>query len=252
MNRYQIITFYEFKELTGLAELRESLKKAMRADSIYGTMIIAAEGFNATVCGEPANIGRFIGTIEKILQTKLDCKSSFHAEKPFQRQKVRIKPEIVTLRKKVDVRQGSGTHIPAGRWNQVISDPETIVLDTRNDYEYRIGTFENAVNPHTASFSELPEFVEKNLDPDKHKRIAMFCTGGIRCEKFAPYLKEKGFAEVYQLEGGILRYLEEIPANESLWRGECFVFDERISVDEKLEKGRREDLSLKTPSTSNR
>ncbi len=244
--KYQIITFYEFKKLSDLEEIKVSLKSAMSEFSIYGTFIIAEEGFNSTVCGEIANLETFISKVEKIFATNIIYKSSFHDEIAFKRQKVKIKKEIVTLRKEVEIEKGFGTHIDSKSWNEIISDEETFVLDARNDYEYKVGTFKNAVNPKTSSFNELPDFVEKNLDPNKHKKIAMFCTGGIRCEKFAPFLKEKGFEQVYQLEGGILRYLEEIPESESLWQGECFVFDERITVDEKLEKGKEKDLSLKT------
>ncbi|MEZ5425939.1 MAG: rhodanese-like domain-containing protein [Pyrinomonadaceae bacterium] len=245
---YQIITFYEFKDLTNLAELKDSLRSAMSENEICGTIIIASEGFNSTVCGKPPDVENFIKLAEKILQTRLVFKSSFHPEPAFKRRKVKIKSEIVTLRKTVDVEKGRGTHVSAERWNEIISDPETFILDARNDYECRIGSFRGAVNPETESFSQLPDFVEKNLHPSKHKRIAMFCTGGIRCEKFAPFLREKGFGEVYQLEGGILRYLEEIPAEKSLWEGECFVFDERISVDESLKKGEGTDLSQETKS----
>lgn len=244
--KYQIITFYEFKNLTEIAELeeiKESLKQAMRANSVFGTIILAAEGFNSTVCGEPENIEKFTEAAENILKTKLKYKLSFHAEIPFRRVHVKIKPEIVTLKKPVEIEKGIGTHVAAEKWNEIISDAETIVLDARNDYEYKVGTFRNAINPQTRKFSELPEFIEKNLDPRKHKKIAMFCTGGIRCEKFAPFVKSLGFAEVYQLEGGILKYLEETTAAESLWQGECFVFDERISVDENLQKGNAPDLS---------
>ncbi len=245
-NNFQIITFYEFKHLQDLENLRDSLKSLMRASSVFGTVIIAEEGFNSTVCGRIEDIENFISEIEKILETRLVYKASFHAEIPFKRIKVKIKREIVTLRKKVEIEKGSGTHVKSEKWNEIISDKDTLILDTRNDYEYKIGTFKNAVNPQTKSFNELPEFIEKNLDPQKHKKIAMFCTGGIRCEKFAPYLKTLGFEEVYQLEGGILRYLEEIPENESLWEGECFVFDERISLDEKLEKGGADDFSVES------
>jgi UPF0176 protein len=150
---------------------------------------------------------------------------------------VKIKPEIVTLKQQVDISLGQGTHVKPADWNDLIADPETLVLDARNEYEFLSGTFHNAVDPHIDKFSELPEYVAKNLDPDKHKRVAMFCTGGIRCEKFAPYMKQIGFGDVYQLEGGILKYLEEVPADESLWEGECFVFDERITVGPDLEKG---------------
>lgn len=244
--KHQIITFYEFKDLTeigDLEEIKESLKLAMRAGSVFGTIILAAEGFNSTVCGAPENIDKFIESAENILKTKLKYKSSFHPEIPFRRVHVKIKPEIVTLKKPVEIKKGIGTHVSAKKWNEIISDAETLVLDARNDYEYKVGTFQRAINPETRKFSELPEFIEKNLDPQKHKKIAMFCTGGIRCEKFAPFVKGLGFQEVYQLEGGILKYLEEIPAAESLWQGECFVFDDRVSVDEKLEKGSAPDLS---------
>lgn len=225
--------------------LKESLKTAMRENLIFGTVVLAEEGFNSTVCGESQAVEKFIDFVEKLFETKLNFKESFHTECPFKRIKVHIKREIVTLKRKVHIEKGVGTHAKTFEWNEIISDPKTIVLDARNDYEYRIGTFRGAINPQTKSFSQLPEFVEKNFDPREHKKIAVFCTGGVRCEKFAPFLKEKGFEEVYQLEGGILRYLEEIPENESLWEGECFVFDERIAVDEKLRKGKSEDFSTK-------
>ncbi|MCB1024254.1 MAG: rhodanese-related sulfurtransferase, partial [Acidobacteria bacterium] len=242
--KYQIITFYEFKKLKDLAEIRAHLKGAMEEFSVFGTFIIAEEGFNSTVCGEIEAVKEFIPRVESIFGTTLKFKSSFHEAMAFKRQKVKIKKEIVTLRKDVDLSKGIGTHVKSRDWNQILSDPDTIILDTRNDYEFRVGTFKNAINPGTASFNELPDFIEKNLDPKRDKKIAMFCTGGIRCEKFAPYMKDKGFEEVFQLEGGILRYLEEIPDSESLWEGECFVFDERISVDENLEKGSAADLSV--------
>jgi len=245
--KYQIITFYEFKDLTEigvLEEIKESLKRSMRENSVFGTIILAAEGFNATGCGEPESVEIFVKAAENILKTNLKYKRSFHAEIPFRRVHVKIKPEIVTLKRKVEIEKGIGTHVPARQWNEIISDAETIVLDARNDYEFKVGTFRRAVNPQTRKFSELPEFIEKNLDPRKHKKIAMFCTGGIRCEKFAPFVKDLGFEEVYQLEGGILKYLEEVPEAESLWQGECFVFDDRVSVDENLQKGSAPDLSL--------
>ncbi len=244
--KYQIITFYEFRELFDLDKLKIAIKSSMEEFSVYGTFIIAFEGFNSTVCGEVENLCLFIPVIEKIFETKLNYKSSFHHEIAFQRQKVKIKKEIVTLRKEVNIEKGFGTHVKSEDWNKILNDPETVLLDTRNDYEVKIGTFKGAINPKTNGFNELPKFVEENFDPSKHKKIAMFCTGGIRCEKFAPYLKEQGFEEVYQLDGGILRYLEEIPKEESLWQGECFVFDERITVNENLEKGTADDLSVIT------
>jgi UPF0176 protein len=244
--RYQIITFYEFKYLgtgSALTLLRITLRDAMKHHSLKGTIILAAEGYNSTICGQPNDIDAFVAEAEQIFGSKLRYKSSFHDAMPFRRIDVKVKPEIVTLKKPVDVSLGSGTHVKPAEWNAVISDPEVFVLDTRNDYEFRNGSFRNATNPKTDKFSELPDFVAENLDPNKHKKVAMFCTGGIRCEKFAPYLVNLGFENVYQLEGGILKYLEEVPAEKSLWEGECFVFDDRRTVDEKLEKGVGPDYS---------
>ena len=244
--RFQIITFYCFKDMTDLGSLvtlRKDLKSSMSELSIKGTIILSNEGFNATVCGLPTDMVSFISQSRRQLREEFEYKSSYNSQMPFRRSDVKIKPEIVTLKKEVDVTIGAGTHVRASDWNHIISDPSTFILDARNDYEYRTGTFRGAVNPETGKFSELPKFVDENLDPQRHKRVAMFCTGGIRCEKFAPYMKSLGFDEVYQLEGGILKYLEEIPAEESLWEGECFVFDDRISVDHGLEKGKSTDLS---------
>jgi UPF0176 protein len=241
--QFQIITFYKFIGLEGLEDLRGRLREEVRSRGIKGTIILAAEGVNATVCGKVEMIGEFIGTIKELFGENLNIKSSYHAEMPFRRSEVKIKPEIVTLKRAVDVRLGVGTHVSPTEWNKIISDPETLVLDTRNSYEYRTGTFERAIDPGTEKFSELPDFVSKHLVPEKHKRVAMFCSGGIRCEKFAAYLKQTGFKDVFQLEGGILKYLEEIPPEENLWRGECFVFDSRVSVDAELRKGKSVDLS---------
>ena len=149
----------------------------------------------------------------------------------------------MTLKKSVDVSKGEGTHVGATEWNELISDPEVVVIDTRNDYEFRNGTFKRAINPETEKFSDLPKFVAENLDPNVHQKVAMFCTGGIRCEKFVPYVKALGFKEVFQLDGGILRYLEEVPKEASLFEGECFVFDGRRTVDETLRKGIGPDYS---------
>ena len=242
----QIIAFYEFKDLPSVGDLdaiKSELRAALLELDVRGTIIIATEGYNGMVCGREDNISRFVPRIEGILKTILQYKSSLHSNAPFRKIDVKIKPEIVTLKKPVNISLGSGTHVTPRDWNKLISDPETLVLDTRNDYEYQTGTFQRALNPNIAKFSELPAFVAENLDPEKHKRVAMFCTGGIRCEKFAPYMKEIGFDEVYQLEGGILKYLEEIPEDELLWKGECFVFDERTTVNEKLRKGAGPDYS---------
>ena len=236
MNRkeqFQIITFYEFKDLgddENLQKIKSSLKAAMLENEIFGTIILAGEGFNSTISGSAENVEKFIAVFEKILDTKLKYKTSYFSQIPFKRAKVRVKKEIVTLKKQVAIEKANGTHIKPKDWNRIISDPETLVLDTRNEYEVELGTFKNAVNPNVAQFNQMPEFVKEKLDPEKHTKVAMFCTGGIRCEKFAPLLKDLGFKTVFQLEGGILKYLEEIPEEENLWQGECFVFDERITV----------------------
>lgn len=240
---FQIITFYKFLPLSDLEIKRDALKASMRSFSINGTIILADEGFNSTISGEEENIEAFLGAAQEIFGCDIDHKSSFHSEMPFRKIDVKIKFEIVTLKQKVDVSLGEGTHVEPMRWNELISDPETFVLDTRNDYEVMNGSFASAVNPHTEKFSELPDYAAENLDPLKHKRIAMYCTGGIRCEKFAPFLKSHGFENVYQLKGGILNYLAEVHPAESLWHGECFVFDDRRTVDHKLEKGSQKDHS---------
>ena len=241
----QIITFYEFRRFASedLPGVKESLRGMMKENSIKGTIILAEEGFNATVCGEPADVERFVALAETVLQTTLNLKSSFHEASPFRKIDVKIKPEIVTLKKPVEVEKGKGTHVGPEDWNRLISDPSVTIIDTRNDYEFRNGTFKRAINPGTEKFSELPDFVARTLDPKVHQKVAMFCTGGIRCEKFAPYLLDQGFREVFQLDGGILRYLEETPKDESLFEGECFVFDDRRTVDEDLKKGRSPDYS---------
>jgi UPF0176 protein len=246
MKDFQIITFYEFKQLTGLPELKAGLKAAMISHGIKGTIILADEGFNSTVCGRPGDMTAFVAAAESILDTRFVYKSSFYDAMPFRRVDVKIKPEIVTLKQRVSIENGAGTHVAPESWNSIISRDDVVVLDTRNDYEHKNGSFRNAINPRTEKFSDLPRFVAENLDPKTHKRVAMFCTGGIRCEKFAPYMKELGFEEVYQLEGGILKYLEVTAPEESLWEGECFVFDDRVTVDESLSKGRGPDYSQRS------
>ncbi len=242
----QIIAFYEFKNLAAvgkLVEIKDKLSAAFDRLGVRGSLIIANEGYNGMVCGEADKLDAFIKTVETIFATTLVFTTTFHNAAPFRKIDVKIKPEIVTLKQSVDISLGHGTHVKPGEWNDIITDPETVVLDARNDYEYKTGTFRGALNPKTKKFSDLPDFAAKNLDPDKHKRIAMFCTGGIRCEKFAPYLKQMGFEKVFQLEGGILNYLAKTPVYETLWQGECFVFDERITVDAGLQKGSGIDYS---------
>ena len=243
---YKIAAFYKFIDLRSggeLTALRDRIRNKMAKFGIVGTVILATEGFNSTVCGDARSVDDFLEFLSKIFNTRIDPKISQSDTAPFRKIDVKIKPEIVTLKKPVEISLAEGTHVSPAQWNKLLDDPEVIVLDTRNDYEFRTGTFERAVNPETEKFSELPDYVEKNLDPQKHKKVAMFCTGGIRCEKFAPYMKAIGFENVYQLEGGILKYLEEIPPEEQRWNGECYVFDTRVKVNEKLEPGGSGDLS---------
>ena len=248
--RYKIVTFYEFKQMAEVGELtalRDAVRTLMKELCIRGTLIIANEGYNSTVAGEPGHVDGFVERLGELLETSIFTKASYSDELPFRKVDVKIKPEIVTLKKPVDIALGAGTHVDANEWNELIASDDVVLLDTRNDYEVRTGTFAGAINPETEKFSELPEFVEKNLDPTKHKKVAMFCTGGIRCEKFAPYMRSLGFEEVYQLEGGILKYLEVVPPDEHMWEGECFIFDERRSVDRGLKKGSAPDLSQLSP-----
>ncbi len=253
--QYQVISFFEFKNMNDLGklpEIRERVLTAFRQHEFFGTMIIAEEGFNSTVCGPPANTPAFVADLEQIFVTTLVYKSSFSEDKIFRKQEVKIKPEIVTLRQKVDIEKGRETFVKPQDWNAVITQPDVYVLDARNHYEYKSGTFLGAVDPNTEKFSELPRFVAENLDPAVHKHIAMFCTGGIRCEKFAPFMKGLDFENIYQLEGGILKYLEEVAPEENLFEGECFVFDERRTVDETLAPAYGEDHSLRHPDSDPR
>ncbi|MBA2378631.1 MAG: hypothetical protein H0V76_03535 [Blastocatellia bacterium] len=251
---FEIAAFYKFMPMGTVDELEEfraSVREAMQVFDIRGTVILAEEGFNATVSGKPEDMASFMIRAEALFGIEVEAKLSRHEHVPFRRVDVKIKPEIVTFKHPVDTKKGKGTHVDAREWNSLLDDPSVLVLDTRNDYEFKNGTFAGAVNPETEKFSDLPEFIASKLDPEVHQKVAMFCTGGIRCEKAAPYLIEQGFREVYQLDGGILRYLEEIPETESKFQGECFVFDDRITVDEKLEKGRGPDHSINKSGASN-
>jgi UPF0176 protein len=252
--KFEIIAFYGFQEMAkvgALPDIKHDLRRALVDLDVGGTIIIADEGYNGMVSASSDRLVTFRHRVGKILNTDLVVKSSFHHSPPFRRQEVKIKREIVTLKYSVDISLGAGTHVRPAEWNALISDPETLVLDARNAYEYETGTFLGAVNPGVNAFSELPAYVDQELDPRTHRRVAMFCTGGIRCEKFAPYMKQLGFSEVYQLEGGILRYLEEVAPDNSLWEGECFVFDERISVNASLHKGSAADHSQRIQQRKN-
>ncbi|MGB1244619.1 MAG: rhodanese-related sulfurtransferase, partial [Porticoccaceae bacterium] len=206
---------------------------------VYGTLLLASEGINGTISSTRAGIDAVLNWLSQQPGLEnIDTKESFDKEIPFYRTKVKLKKEIVTMGVEgIDPRQVVGTYVKPQDWNDLISDPEVLVVDTRNDYEVEIGTFKNAVDPKTTSFREFPDWANKNIDRAKTKKIAMFCTGGIRCEKSTAYMKEQGFEEVYHLEGGILKYLEEVPKDQTLWQGECFVFDNRVAVDHDLKRG---------------
>ncbi|MDF7806777.1 rhodanese-related sulfurtransferase [Pontiellaceae bacterium B12219] len=233
-----VCALYKFTALPDYKTIRQPLYDFLTERDIRGTLLLAGEGINGTVAGSRTAIDEMLAYLKSDPRlATLDHKESFDDTNPFYRTKVRLKKEIVTLGVEgIDPLQTVGTYVDPKQWNELISDPETVLIDTRNDYEIQIGTFKNAVNPGTESFREFPKYVEKNLDPSKHRKVAMFCTGGIRCEKSTAYLKELGFDDVYHLKGGILKYLEEIPAEESMWEGECFVFDNRVAVKHNLEK----------------
>jgi len=202
---------------------------------LKGSVLLAPEGINGTVAGPSDRIDALVaelrhGTLFGGRLDNLELKFSRSSEMPFQRMKVRLKKEIVTLGAAVDPTRQVGTYVEPADWNELIAAPDTLVIDTRNEFEVAMGTFEGAVDPGLRSFGQFKEFTEQKLDPAKHRKIAMFCTGGIRCEKASAYLLAHGFDEVYHLKGGILRYLEDVPATESRWRGECFVFDERVAL----------------------
>ncbi len=234
-----VAAFYKFIEINDYREKRQPLLDFCEERAIKGTILLAEEGINGTIAGDREDIDRVLAFLaENFGLEDLEVKESETEIYPFDRMKVKLKKEIVTIGlSQVDPTEEVGTYVQPEKWNELISDPEVVLIDTRNDYEVAIGTFKGAINPKTESFREFPEYTQKNLDPNKHKKVAMFCTGGIRCEKATSYLLDRGFQEVYHLKGGILKYLEEVPPEESMWEGECFVFDERVTVTENLEPG---------------
>lgn len=242
MPEFVVCALYKFVTLDNHEALREPLQAILESQQIRGTLLLASEGINGTVAGSRNAIAELKTWFEQDARfSGIDYKESISAEQPFYRTKVKLKQEIVTMGVEgIDPLRVVGTYVAPKDWNALISDPDVILVDTRNDYEVDIGTFKGALNPNTESFREFPEYVKNNLDANKHKKVAMFCTGGIRCEKSTAYLKEQGFDEVYHLHGGILKYLEEVPAAESMWEGECFVFDNRVTVDHQLQPGQYE------------
>lgn len=236
---FVVAAMYKFVALPDYSSLREPLLDFCHSENIKGTLLLAEEGINGTVAGSREAIDALLEYLKRDVRfTDIDHKESFDQEQPFYRMKVKLKKEIVTMGvDAIDPNKIVGTYVEAKDWNALISDPDVVLIDTRNQYEYDIGTFEGAVNPETDTFRAFPEYVKNNLDTNKNKKVVMFCTGGIRCEKSTAYLKEQGFDEVFHLKGGILKYLEEVPKQETKWQGECFVFDNRVAVTHGLEKG---------------
>ena len=241
--QYLTAALYKFVALPNYAALQGPIHVACVAHQVKGTILLAAEGINGTIAGLPENIHKVLNFLRTDVQFKgafsnLEHKESFADEHPFYRMKVKLKKEIVTMGvPSVNPNNTVGTYVKPEDWNALISDPDVILLDTRNDYEVHIGTFKGAIDPKTTTFREFPEYVAQNLDKTKHKKVAMFCTGGIRCEKASSYMLEQGFDEVYHLQGGILKYLETVDEKDSMWQGECFVFDQRVAVKHGLEVG---------------
>ncbi len=239
MSQFVVCALYKFVALKNYQSLREPLLNIMRQNEVNGTLLLAHEGINGTVAGTQQGIEALLNWLQSQPGlSAIDTKVSLSNEMPFKRMKVKLKKEIVTMGvEDIDPNRVVGTYVDAQDWNDLINDPEVLLVDTRNDYEVAVGTFKNAINPKTETFREFPEYVKQHLDPEKHKKIAMFCTGGIRCEKSTALLKQEGFEKVFHLKGGILKYLEDVPKENSNWEGECFVFDDRVTVDHDLQPG---------------
>ncbi|AXV16249.1 hypothetical protein CYG48_11390 [Neorhizobium sp. SOG26] len=236
---FLVAALYHFARFERCESFREPLQALCDENGIKGTLLLAREGINGTVAGTDEAIARLLAYLRAQPEfAHLEHKESRASKMPFLRMKVRLKKEIVTMGvDNIDPNRIVGTYVDPKDWNSLISDPETIVIDTRNDYETAIGIFKGAVDPQTKTFREFPDWVRNNPGLHNKPKIAMYCTGGIRCEKATAFMKEQGFDEVYHLKGGILKYLEEVPAEESLWEGACFVFDERVSVEHGLKEG---------------
>ncbi len=240
---FQVAALYRFARIADREAVRDRLEAVCSANGVRGTLLVAHEGLNGTIAGSEAGVAGVIAAIHALPGfDRLELKYSTATGAPFHRLKVRIKAEIVTMGEPdIDPVSDAGTYVSAQDWNALIADPATIVIDTRNDYEVAVGAFEGAIQPNTRSFRDFPDWVRGEgralFDGPTPPKVAMYCTGGIRCEKATAFLKAEGIEDVHHLEGGILRYLEDIPEAESLWRGECFVFDERVAVGHGLEQG---------------
>ena len=230
-SNFTIISFYKFIELRNLIQLKKFFAEFCSFYKLRGTILLAPEGINGAIAGLNKPIKQFKNFMHSKGFLNLELKYSYHEYMPFNRLKIKIKKEIITFsRLKLDVEKNTAIHVNTKKWNSLIGDKDTLVLDVRNNFENELGTFENSFGPKTKNFSEFKKFVDKNFPQQSYKQIAMFCTGGVRCEKASSYMLKKGFKNLYQLKGGILKYLEEIPKEQSKWQGECFVFDNRVSL----------------------
>ena len=240
-NEILVAALYKFVEIDDLLSLQSDLHEICEKNNIMGTILIANEGINGTISGKTNEINQTISLLKSDKRfTNIEIKYSSTDKQPFHRMKVRLKKEIVTIGlPKINPNKKVGTYVKPDDWNDLISDPNVVVIDTRNKYETKIGSFQNALDPETSSFREFPDWVKKfkSSKENANKKIAMFCTGGIRCEKASSLMKEEGFEDVYHLQGGILKYLETIDKENSLWNGECFVFDQRVCLTDELEVG---------------
>jgi len=238
-NQYVVCAMYRFTTLDNYKDLRQPLLKTMERNGVCGTLLLAEEGINGTVSSSRAGIDALLNWLKKDPRlADIDTKESIAEEAPFKRTKVKLKKEIVTMGVPgIDPNHVVGTYVEPEQWNALIQDPEVVVIDTRNDYEIQVGTFEGSINPDIETFRDFPAYMRENFDPKSTKKVAMFCTGGIRCEKSTALLKEQGYEDVYHLKGGILNYLEKVPEEETTWEGECFVFDDRVTVNHALEPG---------------
>lgn len=238
-NMLTVAALYHFTRFDDPAALRGPLLALAEGNGVKGSLLLAREGINGTIAGTRAGIDAVLAHIRALPGcATLEWKESPAQTMPFGRMKVRLKNEIVTMgQPDVDPRAGTGHYVAPQDWNELISAPDVVVIDTRNDYEVAIGTFDGAIDPGTKSFREFPKWWEENRDRFHNKRVAMFCTGGIRCEKSTNFLLQQGINDVYHLKGGILKYLEDVPADQSMWQGACFVFDQRVSVEHGLKPG---------------
>ena len=235
---FTIITFYQFKNLTKIDNLQILLKEFCSFNKVKGTIILAEEGINGTVAGLNESINFLQKKLIELEFIKLEKKKSFYEFMPFNRLKIRIKKEIVKFDEtNLNVEKLTGKYINSFKWNKLISDKEIILIDVRNDFEVQVGSFGGAINPNTKNFSEFKKYIKKNMKTQKNNKIAMFCTGGIRCEKASAYMIKEGFNNVFQLKGGILQYLEDTSEKNSNWEGECFVFDNRVSIRNEMKPG---------------